>query len=166
MFEGSALIRLARFIPALLPMVVLRLSRGQRTLSRTRPAPREAVQGLCRLVLLVLFGLVGAGLSPAYAAVTCFSDTDGPNDPPGDGQGDITRFCLDNANLPSSFDVYMNWDEASFNGANTGDGCVLFDTNGDAGGNVDFAICISVGGNPGSMVAGPLLYSCNIVGKL
>jgi hypothetical protein len=69
--------------------------------------------------LLVLFGLVGAGLSPAYAAVTCFSDTDGPNDPPGDGQGDITRFCLDNANLPSSFDVCMNWDEASFNGANT-----------------------------------------------
>ncbi len=113
-----------------------------------------------KFALLGLLGLAAACMSPAYAAVTCFSDIDGPNDPPGDGQGDITRFCLDNANLPASFDVYMNWDEDSFNGANTGDGCVLFDTNGDAGGNVDFAICISVGGKPASMVAGPLLYSC------
>jgi len=97
-----------------------------------------------------------AGISPAYAAVTCLADVEGPSDPPGDGQGDITRFCLDNANLPSSFDVYMSRDEASFSGASTGDGCVLFDTSADAGGNVDFAICISVGGASGAMVAGPL----------
>ena len=105
--------------------------------------------------------LLLAGFSSlATAAPMCFSDVDGPNDPPGDGQGDITRFCLDNANLPTSFDVYMQWDDDGFNGANTGDACALFDTDGDPSGNIDYAICISVGGKPGSLAAGPLVYSC------
>lgn len=128
MFEGSALTRMARVIVALLQLVIQRPSGVPRILLQTMTVAQAAARGLCRLALPGLPGLAGAGLSPAYAAVTCFSDIDGPNDPPGDGQGDITRFCLDNANLPSWFDVYLNWDEDSFNGAYTGDGCVLFDT--------------------------------------
>jgi hypothetical protein len=114
-------------------------------------------RGLPGMALL----LVLAGFSPfAHAAPVCLDDVDGANDPSGDGQGDITRLCTDNANLPTSFDVYMSWDETGFSGANTGDACVLFDTDGDASGNIDYAICISIGGNPASLSAGPLLYSC------
>ena len=115
--------------------------------------------GLKSLALLVV--LACGGYAPtAQAAPVCLADIDGPNDPPGDGQGDITRLCVDKANLPASFDVYMSWDEDGFNGANTGDACVLFDTDGDAGGFIDYAICISVDGNPASLSAGPLIYSC------
>ena len=68
-------------------------------------------------LILLLFVIAFSGYSPAVLAVpTCFTDVHGPNDPSGDGQGDITRLCLDTANVPTSFDVYMSWDETSFSG--------------------------------------------------
>jgi uncharacterized repeat protein (TIGR01451 family) len=123
---------------------------------------KQAAAGmsLCRLALLLLIVMLAGFSSLAGAAPNCLADVDGANDPSGDGQGDITRLCTDNANLPTSFDVYMSWDETGFSGANTGDACVLFDTDGDAGGNIDYAICISVDGDPASLSAGPLIYSC------
>ncbi|UCC56548.1 MAG: hypothetical protein JSU75_01915, partial [Gammaproteobacteria bacterium] len=116
---------------------------------------RLVFTGLTLLLLLTGF------LPSAQAAPQCLADVDGANDPPGDGQGDITRLCLDNGNLPASFDVYLSWDEDGFSGANTGDACVLFDTDGDANGFIDYAICISVAGNPATLSAGPLIYSCS-----
>jgi uncharacterized repeat protein (TIGR01451 family) len=130
--------------------------------------PTAAAMSQSRFLLLLLV-LTLLGFSRLVGAVPqCLVDVDGPNDPTGDGQVDITRLCTDNDNLVTtplpvtgSFDVYMSWDEIAFSGANTGDACVLFDTNGDPGGNIDYAICISVGGSPASLSAGPLIYSCD-----
>ncbi|MDH3888640.1 MAG: hypothetical protein OEU78_09080, partial [Gammaproteobacteria bacterium] len=125
---------------------------------------RRALKNWLRQLLLpgAALLLLLAGFSPvAQAAPSCLSDVGGPNDPTGDGQGDITRLCTDNANLPDSFDIYMSWDETAFSGKNTGDACALFDTDGDPGGNINYAICISVGGKPASLSAGPLIYRCN-----
>ena len=112
---------------------------------------QRVLTGAALLLLLAGFS------SFAQAAPSCLADVDGPNDPSGDGQGDITRLCTDNANLPTSFDIYMSWDETAFSGSNSGDACALFDTDADPGGNINYAICISVGGNPAVLSAGPLV---------
>lgn len=71
----------------------------------------------------------------AEAATVCTNDTAGANDEP--GQKDLTRFCIDS----TTGQISWNWDEISVNGANTLDGCALFDTDGD--GFVNRAVCIS-----------------------
>ncbi len=95
------------------------------------------------------------------AQLVCTADVQGPNDPSGDGQADITQLCIDESGLPASFELEFSWDDNSFSGNNTGDACVLFDLDGDAAGNIDHALCTSVGGDPGSLVAGPTFYTCS-----
>ncbi len=115
---------------------------------------RKRMYYLCGLVFLFL-------CTSSQAQLVCTNDVNGPNDPAGDGQSDITQLCIDESGLPASFEVKFSWDDNSFSGANTGDACVLFDLDGDAAGDIDYALCASVGGNPGSLVAGPTFYSCS-----
>ena len=93
----------------------------------------------------------------ASAALKTQVDEGGANDVP--GQKDLTLQFQDTANLPTSMIVGWNWDDTNWSGNNTGDGCALFDTNGN--GRADYALCVSVGGNPAAIQSGyPLLYTC------
>ncbi len=86
----------------------------------------------------------------------CQNDVEGANDLP--GQKDLTRMCADYAALPTTLSIDWNWDDSAWSGGNTGDGCALFDTDDD--GDVNYALCITVGGNPAAFIS-KQLYSCN-----
>ncbi|MBT8057579.1 MAG: DUF11 domain-containing protein [Gammaproteobacteria bacterium] len=119
------------------------------------PPPR-CIRSVRYSALLALFLCASS-----HAQLVCTVDVHGPNDPAGDGQSDITQLCIDESGLPDTFEVEFSWDDDSFSGRNTGDACVLFDLDGDAAGNIDYALCASVGGIPGRLVAGPTFYSCS-----
>ncbi len=86
----------------------------------------------------------------------------GVNDTAGSSQADVTQICYDNSNLPTSYDITLNWDETGISGKNTSDGCALFDTDGDALGLIDYAICVQLGDNPYELELGsPYAYQCN-----
>lgn len=117
-----------------------------------------------RLLLAVLLTVLGtpdvvlAAATPASAALTYTTDEGGANDAP--GQRDLTRHGADYANAGNgSITVSFSWDEVGWSGANTGDGCFLFSTDGD--GNADYAVCVSAEGSPPQQVAGsPVMYRC------
>ena len=113
----------------------------------------KAFQILSLAMLIILFS------SFSYAAFTCSSDIGGANDE--NGQSDLTQLCIDESNLPTSYDVRLSWDETGLPGNNTGDACILFDTNNPGDGNINFALCLTIGGNPATLVSGPTLYACN-----
>ncbi len=54
-------------------------------------------------------------------------------------------------------DVTWNWDQTGWTGANTGDACSLFDTDGDAQAN--YALCVTVENTP-AVYQSTTLYSC------
>src|SRR5688500_10092792 len=105
--------------------------------------------------------IIDQGLSDVLAAPETVADEDGPNDEP--GQKDLTSLTIDYANLPTSVDVTWNWDEISWSGANTGDACALFDTNGNL--NVDAAVCVTVSGDPATLLD-VRLYECTADAKV
>ncbi len=114
------------------------------------------------LKTLQILGLIALTIlysSFSYAAFTCSKDIGGANDE--NGQSDLTQLCIDESNLPTSYDVQLSWDETGLPGNNTGDACILFDTDTPGDGNINFALCLSIGGNPAALVSGPSLYSCN-----
>src|SRR5262245_14771749 len=94
--------------------------------------------------------LVGATATPttSFAAFRCTADLQGAMDEP--GQKDLTEFCIDPA-AAAGFDfvVTWNWDDMDFSGNNSGDSCALFDT--DMDGDANFALCITVKGNPAAL---------------
>ncbi len=92
-----------------------------------------AILFLCTYSISALLPFVS--IETAAAAPVCSVDSAGANDVP--GQKDLTQMCVD----PVTGEVTWNWDETSVNGANTLDGCALFDTDGD--GYVNRALCIS-----------------------
>ena len=101
---------------------------------------------------------VSAFLPTASAAALCTNDQQGANDEP--GQKDLTQMCSDGAGLPTSVAISWQWDETSWSGNNTGDGCALFDSDGD--GKANYAFCVTIGGNPAAQLPGsPKVYSCN-----
>lgn len=102
--------------------------------------------------------LIVISMPNSNAAFICTDDVDGANDV-NQAQTDVTQLCLDLDNLPTTYDVKWNWDEIGLSGSNTGDACVLFDTNNNT--NIDFAVCLQVQGNPLQLNAGPNLFSCN-----
>lgn len=108
--------------------------------------------------ILVLLILILAYMPISHAALICTDDTGGANDD-NQAQTDVTQLCLDLDNLPTSYIAQFNWDEEGLSGNNTGDACLLFDTDGDA--NINFAICLQVQGNPLGLNAGPNLFICN-----
>ena len=117
------------------------------------------------VMLCSTFG-VFAGLaltSPSEAAFQCTDDLQGADDQP--GQKDLTRMCrglatdIASCSGVDAFSIRWNWDDTGFSGNNTGDACALFDTDGD--GNANFALCVTVTGDPATQAAqSPRLYSC------
>ncbi len=98
------------------------------------------------LSLVVAFGAGAAFTSAASAAPVTIVDQGGVDDV--SGQRDLNSMTVD---LPANaFSVAWTWDDTAWSGNNTGDACALFDTNGD--GNVNVAVCVSVGGNPAAEV--------------
>ncbi len=93
-------------------------------------------------------------LAAPTAIDDCEIDTDGPNDPSGDGQKDMTKICIDPlSNNPLL--ISWNWDDTS--STNSADACALFDTDGDYLAN--YALCNQFKDTtqtPGY----PKLYSC------
>ena len=96
------------------------------------------------LVLAALLLAVGAGLvfvSAAAAAPVTIVDDNGPDDQP--GQKDLSFLTVDYG-LPgaTTINVQWGWDDTATTGANTRDGCALFDS--DRDGNANFALCVCV----------------------
>ena len=125
-----------------------------------KPSLVRCCLGICTTFSL-LFGVLG--VASTEAALTCEIDVDGPNDVP--NQKDLTRFCIGTASdlrCAATFDfgINWNWDDTGLTGTNTGDACALFDTDGD--GNANFALCVTIGGNPATQLSGvsPRLYTC------
>ncbi len=93
--------------------------------------------------------------TPTTVPPVCEQDQQGANDQA--GQKDLSHMCSDTSSLPSFLNVNWNWDDISWSGGNTGDGCALFDTNKNT--YADFALCITIGGNPAALLT-QQLYSC------
>ena len=110
---------------------------------------------LMNLVIGPLAPVIQDGIGDVLAAPETVVDENGPNDEP--GQKDLTQLTIDYDGLPASVFVSWNWDEISWSGANTGDGCALFDTDDDL--NVDAAICVTIGGDPAELLD-VRLYEC------
>lgn len=93
----------------------------------------------------------------AFITTDCFDDADGANDEP--GQKDLTRGCIESASR-EPVHVTWNWDITGLSGANSADGCALFDT--DLNGLADYAVCNSWRLTPPVQISGyPVLYKCN-----
>jgi len=70
---------------------------------------------------------------------TFITDTGGPDDEVAQADVNFMGFNKDN---PDYAEVAWSWDDTSFPGANTGDGCSLWDMN--KNGLADFALCTSI----------------------
>jgi uncharacterized repeat protein (TIGR01451 family) len=127
--------------------------------SRASTATRiRLIPILIALLMNLMIGPLAPVIDPAsdvLAAPTTAIDENGANDEP--GQKDLTRLTIDYAGLPTSVDVSWNWDEITWNGANTGDGCALFDTDDDL--KVDAAVCVTISGDPATL-SDVRLYDC------
>ncbi|MBT8123724.1 MAG: hypothetical protein KJO81_02745, partial [Gammaproteobacteria bacterium] len=91
------------------------------------------------------------------AQQVCVDDVQGANDV-NQAQTDVTQLCVDQSGLPTTYEVTMSWDEIRLSGNNSGDACLLFDTDGN--GNINAALCLQVKGNPLVKSDGPNLFSC------
>lgn len=114
------------------------------------------------LAYVYLLGLTLLTFVPtASADFACHVDSGGANDLSGSAQADLTQMCYDFDPLPSSYLVSVSFDKVNFSGNNTGDGCMLFDTDGDPSGFIDYAICVQVGGQPAILLpTTPFAYIC------
>jgi hypothetical protein len=102
---------------------------------------------------------VGHPVSASDGSVT-FLDVHGVDD--AGAQADLVSTAVDYGHLDDpdpKLHVEWNWDETRYSGNNTGDACALFDTTGD--GLANYAVCVSIGGNPAAqLVDSPRLYQC------
>ncbi len=131
-----------------------------------RPKARTGtghVAGRALATLVALISIVVIPVAPQARAVhnfVTYPDVGGIDDSP--NQSDLVETSVDYSHLDDplrAFWVSWSWDETGFNGANTGDACALFDS--DLDGFVNYAICVSVGGNPAVQQAGsPQLFQC------
>jgi len=113
------------------------------TRAGTKTLSPSAVSGDCGDIAL---NVVGSGVDAVIDSMDmgdhCENDVQGPNDEP--GQKDLNRYCARVGPNNSSF-FYWSWDEILWSGSNTGDACILLDSN--KNGLADLAICVSVEGN-------------------
>jgi hypothetical protein len=65
-----------------------------------------------RLLQVLLLLSATAASTSVQAAKVCAVDVGGVDD--ATAQSDITQLCLDDSNLPVSFDVYMSWDATAY----------------------------------------------------
>ncbi len=67
----------------------------------------------------------------------------------------------------TDYNIFMSWDGTDqWTGKNTGDACALFDTNNDANGNIDFAVCGQIiNSKDGTKIfqttASPFAFTCD-----
>jgi uncharacterized repeat protein (TIGR01451 family) len=135
----------------------------------TRASSTTTRLSLIPVVIALLMNLVIGPLAPVFqdgvadvlAAPETVNDEQGANDEP--GQKDLTQLTIDYDGLPTSVFVKWNWDEISWSGSNTGDGCALFDTDDDL--FVDAAICVTISGDPATL-ADVRLYECTADAKV
>ncbi len=102
------------------------------------------------------------GAESGLRAVTAFTDAfltfpddQGPDDEP--GQKDLSYLQFEETNPNPNYAVRWAWDDTGFSGNNSGDGCVLFDTN--ANGFADQAVCVSIKNTPATLDA-LTVYTC------
>jgi hypothetical protein len=96
-----------------------------------------------------------AHIDDAIPANSYVGDVQGANDEP--GQKDLT--AQSSAFHDGSFYSAWKWDDLSWSGKNTGDGCSLFNSGGNAS-NVDFAVCATIGGKT-PVLQTVVVYSCS-----
>lgn len=128
-------------------------------LKKWSPRIRNASVALLFLAAYTVSAVAPFVATPVAAAIpdVCTIDVQGANDQP--GQKDLTRFCKSASDPAGTMTVSWNWDETAWSGNNSGDSCALFDT--DADGFVNYAVCVTVRGNPAQQVNGsPFVYSC------
>lgn len=110
--------------------------------------------------LLAVLALVAIPVLANHALITV-NDTGGANDVNA-AQSDLTRLSFDGSH-PGTYWIQWSWDRIAFSGANTGDACALFDTDGDF--LVNNSLCVQIqdnGSGTAVMAPGfPLLFSCN-----
>ena len=108
------------------------------------------------ILLLAVLLITFLAASPAAADQICYDDLQGADDEP--GQKDLNRLCIDYEPASASFvDVDFQWDKTGWTGNNTGDACILFDTNDN--GFADYALCETVSQDPAQHLS-TRLYQC------
>lgn len=118
-------------------------------------APNKKRRWLSLLAIVALcMGTVGIGTALAVPTFTFVQDDQGANDEP--GQKDLTAQAsgFDGGDFFSAW----KWDDTSFSGKNTGDGCSLFTS--DGGDLVDYAVCGTIG-TKNAVLQTITVYSCN-----
>jgi hypothetical protein len=112
---------------------------------------------LWKALVMGLFLFVAAA-PPPVAAQVCTNDQQGFDDEP--GQKDLTKFC--SGPVCGVGNTYSwNFDDTNWSGNNTGDACVLFDTDGD--GNANRVVCVTIVGGmvaPSQQAGSPRCYTC------
>jgi hypothetical protein len=132
----------------------------ERILGEPGPARKRRLWQLVPALLLALGLLVIT--APAVAldttnppSFTFVNDQNGADDQP--GQKDLSAHAVAPGTVGGDLWVAWKWDVTSLSGGNTGDGCALFDTDGDS--KVNFAICVTIAGNPAAKQA-VSIYTC------
>ena len=107
--------------------------------------------------------VTATGAASGLVATTTFTDPpltfvdDGGADDV-NGQKDVNSMMVDYTLAPGKIAVAWNWDDTDWTGGgNTGDGCALFDTNGN--GFANYALCVTVAGSPATFQS-LRLFSC------
>lgn len=133
-----------------------RRSPGDTPRSRGRIA--AVVAGMLMLAVLpIVASQAGAALpTTPVPTFTTQNDENGKDDQP--GQKDLN---VQGVATPAPGDLWAmwQWDDTSLSGGNTGDACALFDTDSDA--KVNFAVCVTIHGNPAAQApVSPRVYTC------
>jgi hypothetical protein len=130
------------------------------TLRKNAPAAKRRWLALVALVAICTGALASgvlASLSLANPPTFSFvNDENGADDQP--GQKDLNSQAVA---VPAPGDLWVSWkwDVTSLSGGNTGDACALFDTNQNS--KVNFAICVTIQGNPAVQApVSPRVYTC------
>jgi hypothetical protein len=128
------------------------------TLRTTAPRAKSRWFALLAVVVICTGLLATAALAtdtnnpPTFTYV---NDTLGADDQPGQKDLNSQSSVSDGGFLWVSW----KWDDTKWPGGNTGDACALFSTDGDQ--NINFAVCVTVGGNPAAQQTNsPRLYTC------
>ncbi|MGA1842633.1 MAG: hypothetical protein ACMUIU_18615, partial [bacterium] len=122
---------------------------------------RQAIPLLVLILILLLLNLFCINTVKAQICenLSITLDVDGPDDVP--VQQDVSQMGFDTSYIGGGTDshwcVFLSFDDTSYTGGNSGDGCAFFDGDGD--GYADFAICVSFEGSP-VVLQSASLYDC------
>jgi hypothetical protein len=141
-----------------------------RLLGPTGPERKRRLRLLIPLFMVCLIvGAIGASSAgalttsspPSFTFVKDEDCTKTPacaDDQP--GQKDLSAHAVASPS-PGDLWVAWKWDELSLSGGNTGDACALFDTGAPNVGRVNFAVCVTIAGNPAvQSTNSPRIYTC------